>query len=69
MDVFPVTEAFRQVTPRDTGPVTIQHRFDEQSVIGRGDADETLATWQSVLDPVPLIVAERISAHWSAPEG
>jgi hypothetical protein len=39
MHVLPVTEAFRQVAPRDAGTVTIQHRLDEQAVVRRGRTD------------------------------
>ena len=67
MHVFPVAEAFRQIAPRDAGPVAIQHRFDEQAVIRCRHPDRTLSAWQKILDPVPLIVAKSIAPHRSAP--
>ena len=37
--VLPVAKAFRQVAPRNSGAVAIEHRFDESAVVLSGDAD------------------------------
>src|SRR4029077_8437307 len=50
------------------GAVAIQHRLDEQAVVRRGHADMSLPPRQQVLDPVPLVVAQCIAAHRSAPK-
>ena len=68
LGVLPPAQAFRQVAPGNTGAVTIQHRFDEQAVIGGGDPDRTFPARQQVLDPVPLVVAKSVAAHRSAPQ-
>jgi hypothetical protein len=57
VDDLPIPETLRQVAPRDTRPISVQHRINEQSIVGRGAADMALASRQKILDPIPLIVA------------
>jgi hypothetical protein len=57
VDDLPIAETLRQVAPRDTRPISVQHRIDEQSIVGRGAADMALASRQKILDPIPLVVA------------
>ena len=57
IDHLPVPETLRQIAPGDTRPVSVQHRIDEQSIVGCGAADMALASGQKILDPIPLIVA------------
>jgi hypothetical protein len=64
--VFEVPEALRQVAPGDTGAIAVEHSIDKQTVVRSGHANRTGPTRQQVLDPVPLIIAESVSAHRSA---
>src|SRR2546423_4593967 len=56
MHVLPIAEALRQITPRHTSAITIQHRLDEQSVVRRRHAHMTLLSRQQLPDALPLIV-------------
>jgi hypothetical protein len=64
--VFEVAEALRQVAPGDTGAVAVEYGVDKQTVVRSGYANRTGPTRQQVLDPVPLVIAESVSAHRSA---
>src|SRR5207248_605932 len=68
MHVLPVAEAFRQVAPGNAGAVAIQNRLDEQAVVRRGHADMALPSRQQLLDPLPLVIAQSVAAHRSAPK-
>lgn len=37
--VVPVTEAVREIPPRDTRAITVQHRVHEKTVVRGGDAN------------------------------
>jgi hypothetical protein len=65
VDLLPGPEPLRQVAPGDAGPVAVQHRLDEQSVVLGRDPDVPLAAGQQALDPFPLVIAERVAAHRS----
>jgi hypothetical protein len=67
MHVLPIAEALRQITPRHTGAIAIQHRLDEQSVVRRRHTHMTLLPRQQLPDTLPLIVAHPIASHRSAP--
>jgi hypothetical protein len=63
----------RQVTPRDARAIPIDHRIDEQAVVGSRTADMALPARQEVLDPLPLIIAQSIAVHvptslWPTPQ-
>ena len=66
--VLPVAEAFRQIAPGNACPVAIEHRFEKQAVVGCRHSDRTLPPRQQVLDPVPLVIAQSVTAHGSAPK-
>jgi hypothetical protein len=66
--VLPGAEAFRQIAPGEASPVAIEHCFDKQAVVGCGHSDRTLPPRQKVLDPVPLVIAQSVAAHGSAPQ-
>jgi hypothetical protein len=57
VDDLPISEALRQIAPRDTSPISVQNCIDEQSIVGRGAADMALPSRQKILDPIPLVVA------------
>src|SRR5436305_2303587 len=63
VDDLPVAEAGRQITPRDSGSVSIKNRIDKQPIVRRSATDMTRATWQKVLDPIPLVVAQSKALH------
>ena len=67
VDDLPIAETLWKIPPRDAGPISIQNRFDEQSVIGRRAAHVAFAAGKKILDPIPLIVAQCITSHRSAP--
>lgn len=66
MDVFPMAEMFRQVTPGNACPISEQHRFDEAAVVGCRDAHRSGPAGQQVLDVIPLIIAQGVALHRSA---
>src|SRR5258708_19636709 len=55
VDDLPIPETLRQVAPRDTPPISVQHRIDEQSIVARGAADMPLSPTHKILHPIPLI--------------
>jgi hypothetical protein len=42
---------------------SIDHRIDEQTVVGSRTADMALPAGQEILDPLPLIIAQSIAVH------
>jgi hypothetical protein len=56
-----------QVTPGTASAITIKHGLDKQAVIHGRHTDPAWSTWQKILDPVPLVIAKAVAAHWSAP--
>jgi hypothetical protein len=64
--VLPVAKPFRQIAPRNSGAVAVEHRFDESAIVVGGDADITGFAGQQVLDSLPLVIAKCISVHGSA---
>jgi hypothetical protein len=64
--VVPIAEAFRKIAPGNAGSIAVEHGIDEKAVIRRRYADRTRPSRQFVLDPVPLVIAESMVAHWSA---
>src|SRR6516162_8123576 len=64
--VLPVAKPFRQIAPRNSGTVAVEHRFDESAIVVGGDADITGFAGQPVLDSLPLVIAKCISVHRSA---
>jgi hypothetical protein len=65
-DVVPITGRFRQVASRDAGAVAIKYRLHEAAIVHRCHASRPSPSRQRVLDPIPLVVAEAVLAHWSA---
>ncbi len=68
VDLDRVAEPFRQITPEGASPVSVEHCFDEEPVVSRGDIDMPDAAWSQVLDPDPLIVSKPIVSS-SIPRG
>jgi hypothetical protein len=66
MRALPMTEAFRQISPRNPGSEPIQNSLNEPPVIRRGASDVALPARQNVLDPIPLLIAYAKTLHWSA---
>src|SRR5215831_17265006 len=67
VDDLPIAKALREIAPRDTSSKSEENRLDEQSVIRRGASHMAFAAGQKILDPIPLIVAQSIASHPSAP--
>jgi hypothetical protein len=61
-----IAKALWQIPPRHAGPEPVEHRFDEQTVVGCGYADRTFPARQQVLDPLPLVIAKGVATHRSA---
>ena len=57
VNVFPVTETGRKVTPRNTSPIAIQHGFHKQTVVRSRAANMTFTTGKKILYPLPLVIA------------
>ena len=64
--VLPVAKPFRQIAPRNSGAVAVEHRFDESAIVVGGDADITGFAGQQVLDSLPLVIAKCMPVHRSA---
>src|ERR1700761_1138672 len=57
MHLAKVPKPFRQIAPRNAGPIAIHNSFNKQAVIRRGHTHRTFPPRQHALDPVPLIIA------------
>lgn len=64
--VVPITEILREVAPGDAGTIAVEYGIHEKTVVRGGYPNCPHPPGQSVLDPVPLIIAESFVAHWSA---
>jgi hypothetical protein len=64
--VLPVAKPFRQIAPRNSDAVAVEHRFDESAIVVGDDADITRFAGQQVLDSLPVVIAKCISVHESA---
>ena len=67
IDDLPVAKALGQIAPRDAGAKPEQNGFDEQPIVRRRAANMAFTARQNVFDPIPLVVAQCISSHRSAP--
>ena len=68
MDFSELTETAGKITPRNAGSVTIEHRFDKQTIVFGRTADVPFTTRKKILDPIPLIVSQPIATHRPAPK-
>src|SRR6516162_768591 len=66
VSVLPVAKPFRQIAPRNSGAVAVEHRFDQAAIVVGGDADITGFAGQQILDSLRLVIAKCISVHRSA---
>jgi hypothetical protein len=66
MGILPVAESLGQVTPGNSGAVSVEDGFDESAIIVCGYADISRFSRKQVLDSLPLIIAKCISVHGSA---
>ena len=64
---LPIAEALRQVAPWNAGAIAVDHGVDKQPIVLGGHPDMTVTSGQKILDPIPLVVAKRVTAHLSAP--
>ena len=67
MDLLPVAEPLRKIAPGNARPVPVKHSLDEQTIVLGCHPDVALTARQQVLDPIPLVVAQAVAAHRSAP--
>ena len=67
IDDLPVAKALGQIAPRNAGAKPEENGFDEQPIVRRRAAHMAFAARQNVFDPIPLVVAQCISSHRSAP--
>ena len=56
VNILPRTKSFRQIAPWYARPVTIEHRFNKQTIVPRPYTDMAIAARKKILDPTPLIV-------------
>src|ERR1700674_1745415 len=64
---LPVAEARRQITPRNTGSISIENGFDEQPIVRRSATHMAVTAGQKILDPLPLVVSQSKALHRSDP--
>ena len=67
IDDLPAAEALGQIAPGEARAKPEQNGFDEQAIVLGRAAHMAFAARQNVLDPIPLVVAQRVSSHRSAP--
>ena len=67
IDDLPVAKALGQIAPRNAGAKPEENGFDEQAIVRRHAAHMAFTARQNILDPIPLVVAQCISSHRSAP--
>jgi hypothetical protein len=65
---FPGTKMRRQIAPWNACPIAVEHRVDEEPIVWRRTADMPLSPGKKILNPIPLVIAQSISIHWSAPQ-
>ena len=58
-----IAETLRQIAPRDTRPIAIQHSLHKQTVIHGRAAHRTAPPRQKTLDPIPLIVPQPVTPY------
>lgn len=58
-----IPEPFGQIPPGNAGSIAVDHRLDKPPVVLRRDAHPAFAARQQVLNPLPLIVSQRIAFH------
>ena len=69
IDDLPVTKPLRQIAPWDASSKPEENGFDEQAIVRRRAAHVAFTPGQNILDPIPLVVAQCIASHRSAPLG
>src|SRR5260370_16583706 len=57
MNDFPITETFREITPRNSGSISVENGFDEQAIVCRSAPHMAFPPGKKILDPFPLIIA------------
>ena len=67
IDDLPIAKALRKIAPGDAGAKPEQNGFDEQAIVPRRAAHMAFAAGKDVFDPRPLVVAQGITSHRSAP--
>jgi len=67
IDDLPVAKALGQIAPRDAGAKLEKNGFDKQAIVGGRTGNMVFAARQNVFDPIPLVVAQRLSSHRSSP--
>src|SRR5215472_18968180 len=61
-----IAESLRQIAPGYASAIPVEHGFDEQPVVTCRHPYPAFAARQQVLDTVPLVVTQAITAHQSA---
>ncbi len=67
MNIFPIAEAFWQVTPGNARSIAVEDSLDEQPIVRRSDTNMALPARQQIANTLPLIVPKSIATHRSAP--
>ena len=57
VDNLPITKTLGQITPGNAGPISVDNRFNKQSIVCRRAPNMPVAAGQKILDPFPLVVA------------
>ncbi len=68
MYLLPIPEPLWQVAPRNARAITVQNRFNKQSIVLCGYAHMAFPAGEQVSNSIPLVVAQAIAAHRSASE-
>jgi hypothetical protein len=62
MDHREIPEPLRQITPGNTSPLAISHRFDKQAIVLGCSSDMSFPTRQPIRDPLPLVISLPITS-------
>ena len=67
IDDLPIAKALRQIAPRNTGSKSVETASTNNRLSAAVPPTWALAAGQKILGPIPLIVAQPIASHPSAP--
>src|SRR5215210_5682468 len=67
VDLDPTAEPLGPIAPRDTGAEAVEHRLNKEPVVLGRAPDMPDPPRQKVSDPLPLVIAQAVASHRSAP--
>ncbi|KOR40468.1 hypothetical protein ADT25_03095, partial [Xanthomonas oryzae] len=56
-----IPEAFREISPGNTGSIAIQHGIDKEPIVFSGHTDVAGSAGKQIADAIPLIVSQGVA--------